>query len=178
MSPKSEKVGRIDVDTLAEAFDLPTWDDTDERNADYYAEQADHYANDPDDEESRFAAETEAANEVFARWYDAVMAAVEHEFGEHGLTLVPCQVKRRKSVERPWEYRIVPTESWRDAAGRIMDTINGVGSFEFRTVKEFLDSGPYTAREAVLKHLHWLHRRSDVYGDVSPRRRFDAAWRD
>lgn len=43
---------------------------------------------------------------------------------------------------------------WEDAADKIRETINGVGYFTFYSLREFLESGPYTARQAALSHLH------------------------
>jgi hypothetical protein len=58
-----------------------------------------------------------------------------------------------------------------------MEIVNGVGYFHFDNLKDFLDSGPYTPREAVLSHLHWLKDRAEVYGDVRPNLQYDRAVR-
>jgi hypothetical protein len=70
-----------------------------------------------------------------------------------------------------------PAETWRDAAQAIMETINGVGPFRFRSLGEFLKSGPYSPCEAVMEHLHWIKRYPDVYGSHSARSIVDRAMR-
>lgn len=106
-------------------------------------------------EEAATAAEEAYIEQEYEAYSAAVHVVAEAVFGEHGLKLVGLGT-------------VVPEVSWRDAANKIRDTINGVGNFYFSSLREFLDSGPYTARQAVLWHLHWMRRRSDVYGTVSP----------
>lgn len=92
------------------------------------------------------------------RMAQTYIGAIENIAGdllkEHGLKLVKSNS----------EYRIVALESWEDASDKIRMTINGVGYFHFNTVKEFMQSGPYTARESVLQHLGWIKDYWDVYG--------------
>jgi len=120
-------------------------------------------------EKARDAAEQQASDEIYENYANALVSTVNHFFGEHGLTVVPV----RPHVAIPFEYRIVPEKSWSDAAEAIIDTINGVGTFHFSSLQDFMDSGPYTAKQAVLKHLHWIQARSKVYGGSSPRAYFD-----
>lgn len=125
----------------------------------------------PDTFEERLidsGADDESVVEGYRNYKNALENVADHVFGEHGLVLT-----ERKSGG----YKIEPIESWRDAAAKIVHTINGVGMFHFSSVKEFLDSGPYTAREAVLSHLGYLKRRSEVYGEPSPQRMFESAMR-
>ena len=167
----------IDIDELAKMFELPTSEDLyDHDSGDTYSYAHKQAINDGESEEkaekTAQKAEQEEQDEYFHKWYDAVEAVAEKLFGEHGLTLVGKAV-RGKKVKRPFEFRIVPTKSWSDSAREIMKTINGVGMFEFNTLKDFLDSGPYSARDAVLKHLHWISRWPDVYGDSSAARMYE-----
>ena len=89
---------------------------------------------------------------------------------EHGL-------KATRTKKYVCEYKIVPVESWEDAADRIRMTINGVGYFFFNTVREFMQSGPYTARSCVLNHLGWVKDYYSVYGDSNGQSRLDRALR-
>jgi len=163
-------------------FGIPTFEEAWNEDVDWEAfdyarkEALENGASDDEADEKGRDAEQEDSGERFRLWHDAVTSAVEHEFEEHGLTLVP-RTGRGRDSRTPWEYRVVPTVSWTDAARKILHTINGVGMFEFRNVREFLDSGPYTARQAVLKHLHWLKDRAEVYGDRSARDRYHSALR-
>ena len=172
------------IDEIADMFGLPTWEKLDEMNLDYYADQrsfAEDYArkkgaSEEDAEQEGYKAEEEAQTELFNKWHDAVMHAAEKLFGEHGLELQGKRVKG-KSVSRPFELKIVPKKSWSDAANKLRETINGVGYFHFNTLKEFLDSGPYTARDAALRHLGWIKDYPAVYGDDSAERMYDRQMR-
>lgn len=153
----------LDVSQLAKLLDLPSWEDIDELNMDYYWECVDRDASEEEAMEQEFA----ARDEVERQWRNAVMHAAEQLLGEHGLEL----------QGGTWEYQLVPTVSWRDAANQIRQTINGVGYFHFGTLAEFLESGPYTAREAVLSHLGYVSRYPEVYGTSSARSLYEASWR-
>lgn len=72
-------------------------------------------------------------------------------------------------------FKIVPLESWNDAVRRIMYVINGLGEFLYKGVNHFLTSGPYTARQAVLSHLHYVKEYYNVYGGSTPIERFNHA---
>jgi hypothetical protein len=173
---------KTNIEEIADMLDLPKWEDIDERNADSRME-AGHYARkealadgDTEEEADEKAekAEMEADSELYNQWYDAVEHVAEKLFDEHGLKLVGKKYKAKKrQSNRPFDFTIVPEKSWEHAASRIMTTINGVGSFEFSSVKEFMDSGPYTAREAVLNHLHWIKDWPRVYGEGTARGMYD-----
>lgn len=85
----------------------------------------------------------------------AVESVATELFKEHGLTL------EKKSATM--EYKITPIKSWDDAANNIRETINGVGYFEFKSLSDFLDSGPYDGRSATLSHLHYIPEWYRVY---------------
>lgn len=160
---------KITIDQLAQLLDLPSWDDVDELNQQHYWEQA----RGAESEEEQEAAEQAARDEVFNQWYDAVERASSILLGEHDLELQPVG---SKSQSRPYQLKIVPSTSWSSSADKIRDTINGVGSFHFNSLREFLASGPYTARQAVLSHLSMIKRRPAVYGSASARRLYDQSW--
>lgn len=159
---KSKKPRKIkdsySVEELATLLGLPDAEDVIERN-----QHNIHSASDGiDDEEERFQAEQDAQDEVFNLWASGVDHAANVLFGNHGLELTNPKDNR-------YMYKIVPSKSWDDAANKIKETINGVGMFHFSSLREFLDSGPYTAREAVLTHLGYIKRYPEVYGDASAR---------
>ena len=52
--------------------------------------------------------------------------------------------------------------------------VNGVDYFHFGTLKEFLDSGPYSGREAVLNHIGYIPQWAEVYGDTDARRIYES----
>lgn len=81
-----------------------------------------------------------------------------------------------RTDKRRYDFKIVPSNSWDDAANKIRETINGVGTFHFNNLREFLSSGPYTARQAVLSHLGYIKRYPDVYGGSGARQLYDRAW--
>lgn len=149
-------------------FKLPSWEKIEEFNLDYIA---DAYASEGGGNEQ---AEREAQDELFGKWHAGVEAAAQELFAQHGLALRP-RVPQRGRL--PYEYRVVPLKSWEDAAEAILDTINGVGYFHFNSLREFLDSGPYTPRQAVFSHIGYIKDRPLVYGGDSAKSYYDREWR-
>jgi hypothetical protein len=166
------------LDQIAELLGVPTWERIYDLNIDHLSDEGhrayraaiDEGQSEEEAESTQEAVENESGGELMRTWYGAALRAAEHTFEEHGLILIPS---RRDNLR----FKIAPEKSWEDAARRIMDTINGVGMFEFADLREFLASGPYTARTAVLSHLGWIKRASEVYGRPSPRRIYEQAWR-
>jgi hypothetical protein len=148
-------------------LNLPPWEEVDERNQHYYWELA--RGNEDED-----AAESAARDEVYGQWYDAVERAASKLLEEHDLELQPVN---SKDTSRPYQLKIVPGTSWDSSANKLRETINGVGMFRFDNLKEFLSSGPYTARQAVLSHLSWIKSHPEVYGGQSARSLYDQGWR-
>jgi len=171
----SEKQGdKINIDQLAKFFGLPDWDRIDEMNQDNYWEAA----RGVEDEDAQMEAQHKAAEEVYRQWYDAVEHTAEKMLAEHGLELLAMKHTRKVNQNyRPHQLKIIPTKSWDDAANKIRETINGVGDFHFNDLREFLRSGPYTAKQAVLSHLGYIKRHPDVYGGTSARQLYEHAWR-
>jgi len=106
-------------------------------------------------EELALAAEAEEEAEVWNKFKDAVEFTATDLFHEHDLEVERC--------EEDGSYRVYPRTSWKATADHIRQTINGVGYFPFAGLRTFLDSGPYTPREAVVGHLHWIKDWPDVY---------------
>jgi hypothetical protein len=162
---------KISIAQLATMFGLPDWDRIDEMNQQHYWEMA----KGADDEE---AAEQEAQTEVYNRWYDAVESTAEKLLAEHGLELLAMKHTRKVHANyRPHVLKIIATTSWSDAADKLRETINGVGDFHFDNLREFLDSGPYTAKQAVLSHLGYIKRHPAVYGGLGANQMYEHAWR-
>ncbi len=170
---------KINIAQIAEMFGLPDWDKIDEMNQQHYWEMS----RGAEGEEAQLEAEREAQDEVFAQWYDAVESAASKLFEEHGLELKPAgkwhpsTYTKTKAERRPYDLKIVPSTSWNDAADKIRETINGVGDFHFNSLREFLDSGPYTARQAVLSHLGYIKKYPAVYGGSGAHQMYEQAWR-
>jgi len=158
-------IDKINIDQIGKLFNLPAWDDVDERNQDYYWQAA----RGAEDEE---AAAQEARDELFHKWHGAVTSVAERLLGEHGLEIDPVG-----KHEYPYAYKIVPYKSWDAAADKIRETINGVGYFHFNDLREFLDSGPYTARQAVLSHLGTIRDYPAVYGGQGSNQLYETAMR-
>jgi hypothetical protein len=111
-------------------------------------------------------AEAEELSEQWNKYIAAVEAVAINLFAEYHLDLTEKESKRKGT-----RYLVSPQKSWRDSCKQIVELINGIGYFHFSSsdnAREFLSSGPYTAREGVLKHLHHLRRHHEVYGDYSP----------
>jgi hypothetical protein len=165
---------RITIDQLAEMFGLPAWDKIDEMNQQHYWEMS----RGAEGEEAQLAAEREAQDEIYRQWYDAVEHASTRLFEEHGLELLGMKHTRKLHPNyRPHQLKIIPSKSWSDAADKIRETINGVGTFHFNGLREFLDSGPYTPRQAVLSHLGSIKRYPAVYGGLGAHQMYEQHWR-
>jgi len=173
----TEKAGasdKITIDQLAKLFDLPDWERVDETNQHNYWEMS----RGAEGEDAQMEAEQEAQTEIYNRWYDAVEHVAEKLLGEHGLELLAMKHTRKVQKNyRPHTLKIIPSKSWSDAADKIRETINGVGTHHFDTLREFLDSGPYTARQAVLSHLGHIKRYPAVYGGLGANQMYEHAWR-
>lgn len=179
-NPSAPASDKVNLDALAAMFGIPAWDDLRERNADSIGEAYGYAYNDAKSrgwsegkaDLAAQKAEWEAEGELYRQWRNALLGAVEPEFEKHLLELVP--VGRHKI---PYEFRVVPTKGWREAASKIIGTLNGVGEFAFGSLRDFLASGPYSAREAVLRHIHWIPSRAGVYGYRSAERSYYHAMR-
>jgi len=168
---------------LAELFGITSLDDLEARNDDYFGdffvaardEALKEGATETEADEAGFKADGEARDELYQQWHNGVTSAVEELFGRHHLEVVG----RRKAERYPFEFVVRPVagKTWADAADEIRVTINGVGYFEFRDLREFLDSGPWTAKQAVEGHLHWIKDYSEVYGTDSAQRIYERAFR-
>lgn len=121
-------------------------------------------------EEARSEAEMEASGEIATAYVNAAIETIENALTEH-FALDLTEVKGRKGEQTRW--KIAPLRTWRESLGHIVETINGVGYYHFGSIREFLNSGPYTEREGVLTHLHYLAAYGSVYGDKSLQRTFD-----
>lgn len=171
---KSKALGKeklketFNLDELAAFFDIPTWESIDENFSDSGAwsyahkEALNEGKSEEEAEELGMQAESDERAEYYNKWHDAMESAVEKTLAHIHMELTPT-----KTGSRPYEYKISPKKDWKDSAEQIRDIINGVGMFGFDTLKEFLDSGPYTPREAVLSHLGYANSYADVYGDRS-----------
>lgn len=148
---------KFDLDRMARLLGVESLNEMDDK---YWAECE---PDNPDDEDLVFSERDEA----WTNYQDALISCSEGIMKEHGLLLV------QDGENLEWE--VVPQETWDDAANHIRQTINGVGYFYFATLAEFLDSGPYTARSAVLTHLHWLKRQPEVYEGTKMKTIFDRA---
>lgn len=165
---------KLTIDQLAEMFGLPAWDKIDEMNQQHYWEMA----RGAEGEEAQLEAEREAQDEVYRQWYDAVEHVAEKLFGEHGLELLAMKHTRKIQPNyRPHQLKVIPSKSWSDAADKIRETINGVGTFHFDDLREFLDSGPYTARQAVLAHLRSMRSYPAVYDGPGAHQMYEQHWR-
>ena len=177
---RKETSDKINIDQLAKLFDLPPYDDIEELNSDniYDAGQSaydeDEDASETAREAAREKAEWHAQAEIYGQWYDAVKSVASQLFEEHGLELTPTG--KQGDDKRRYDFKIEPAKSWDEAANKIRETVNGVGYFHFNTLREFLDSGPYTARQAVLSHLEHIASYPAVYGSSSARSLYENAW--
>ena len=174
----------VEFDKLVKLYGLPDSDDIMEMNVDYIGEtyaqvhkaalrealddEMDDDAAEAYAEEKAQKAEQETSDEVYRTYVGAVESAVETTMGHANIDV---------ELKKDGKWHITPQKSWEDSAKKIVEILNGVGMFHFSSLREFLDSGPYTAREAVEKHLGVTADYAEVYGDSSPKRLYERAWR-
>lgn len=168
---------KVDVDQMAERLKLSSWDTVDECNQEYYWDEARGADAGVEGEEAKADAladaESAARDDLFHKWHAGVTRAFEKLLDVHEMRLVPCRAKD----EYPFEYFVLPKTTWAAAANALRETVNGVGHFHFSTLRAFLASGPYTARQAAIGHMHWMVDYPKVYGDLWPQRAYEEAFR-
>jgi len=115
-------------------------------------------------------AESKDYEDAFSSYRSNVESVFDRLLGNVGMTLDITEKSKGRGKEKYkiYQYKIEPVKSWDDAASQIRQLVNGVGHFHFYTMKDFLDSGPYTPRQAVESHLSYLKRYHEVYGGSSP----------
>lgn len=148
----------IDLDRMADLLGVPTLNEMDDK---YWFECM------PDDPESDDPHSSER-DECWREYENALVSVFTSLCEDHDLTLTKLG---------GGQWKLAPKVAWKYSAKCVMETINGVGMFHFQNVREFVDSGPYTERAAVLTHLHWLKRYPDVYGTGSINRMMERATR-
>jgi len=163
----------VEFDSVLRAFKLPSFEDSvnmDQSDVYGYALRQAAEEGLEGEEAEQFAMQAESDLEA---WYhDAYMASIE-ETVESAFEKVGLVAELDK---KDYKWRLSPEKSWDDTAKQIVEVINGVGYFHFSTLREFLDSGPYTAREAVEHHFGYAKDYSEVYGDRSPARQFESSF--
>ena len=182
MAKRTKTSDTFTFDELCRAVGLKAsyegMDELVEFNIHYTFEQGDYAymqaIEDGEDEDkaegAREEAHMEVDDEIRTAYINAAIETIENALGEH-FALDLTEVKGRNNEGMRW--KITPLRTWRESLGYIVETINGVGLFRFDSIREFLNSGPYTEREGVLTHLHYLADYSSVYGDKSLQRTFD-----
>lgn len=169
MAKKSLK-NRFSIDELAGLFGLRSISDFNDRlsgSDGVWAEAYDYairHEGLSGEEAERFASEQEekASDELVARYVSAIENVAETLLGALDLTVTDLGSKKYDG-----RFLVEPKHSWRDSAKAVVELVNGVGYFHFSSLREFLDSGPYTDRQAVLSHLHVANDYAVVYGDSS-----------
>ena len=112
--------------------------------------------------------ELEAAFAV--RYEKAVLAAAKAVFTPHDI-----EVEEDFDTTRG-NLLVTSATDPLEVANKIIDTINGVGYFEFSDAEELRRSLPVdTDIEAVRAHDHWCLDRWKVYGDRDPKQAFYGA---
>lgn len=162
----------VEFDRMLKLLDLPQFDDefyrSDMSEAYHWAykQAIEDELSESEAEQKGLEAESDEQDEYFKIYMNALESVIESAFSNVGLV-----VEHRK---KDGSWLLTPEKSWEDAARKIVEVINGVGYFHFNTLREFFDSGPYTAREAVENHVGYAKDYYEVYGDRSPRSRFDS----
>ena len=172
----------VNVDQLAEMFSLPSWDEIMELNLDYFFETAhdsvkgEEYNSEDERDQALATAEQDAQDDLYKQWHHAVCRTAETLLERAlGLSLHACKVKSATAI--PYEMRVKPLVSWQDSAAKLVALINGVGTFHYNSLSEFLSVECCTARQAALGHIGYAKRYSDIYGATTAQQYYDRAMR-
>jgi hypothetical protein len=155
--PPKRTTDKLSLDRICRLLGVSTPEKWDDDNIDSFCGVWDWMVKDGHTEEECQEAEQAERQEQWEKYRGAVMTVAEEVFDKHGLELT--------EMKRGYVYRVHPNpgRTWSDCANRILATINGYGPFYFSSLREFLDSGPWTPREAVLHHLGWIPDWYEVY---------------
>lgn len=182
------------LDELAAFFDLPSQADMDESTWEYVAEsgheaesaaRAEHerYEEGPfseaDADKARMEGEFAAQNELYSKWHGGIERAADELFGNLKLKLVPVGKEYKVGRSRYYgRFKVVPETSWEDAAEAVRVVIDGIGYAHVGyDLQEFLELGPWTARQAVLEHLRTAATGyPEVYGSSGAQRIYEQSW--
>ena len=170
-------------DRLCSAFGLKAgmedYEDLHERNIDYFfsihdgaEKEALRDGKDPAEADEIGAEAAAEANDRMYEGYEAAAVGAIEKMAEEFFDLNVIEIKG-KPGKTPTTYKVKPIKSWKQSGEKIVEAINGVGYFYFRDFKDLMRSGPYTEREAVLSHLHYLADIGSIYGTTSLQRKFD-----
>jgi hypothetical protein len=107
-------------------------------------------------------AEHEAQRGYYNLWEGTVENGMDAVLKSVKLVAVPA--KHIGKHNQTFKIKPANGETWETVLTEIRELINGVGYYTFYSNKELKDSGPYTARQAVLGHLHYLSDYDAVYG--------------
>jgi len=142
-----------------------------------YKEAIKDGASEEEAEEAMQKAQEDQEAAIVDAYFDSAVSTIEDQLSEHfALNLIEVTKKDKKGKpigEQRWQIK--PLRTWKESLGLIVETINGVGYFTFDSLREFLNSGPYTEREGCLTHLHWLKDHGDVYGEQPLKRQFESS---
>ena len=169
-------------DRLCSAFGMEAgmedYENLYERNIDYFfsiqdeaEKEARRDGKDPAEAEEIGAEAAAEANDRMYGGYEAAAVGAIEKMAEEFFDLNVIEIKA--TPKTPTTYKVKPIKSWKQSGEKIVEAINGVGYFYFQNFKDLMRSGPYTEREAVLSHLHYLADVGSIYGAVSLQRKFD-----
>ena len=160
-----------DIDSRGGFYDYASFDDEARREVDeddYLDEEGELDESAYDEavteraDELRLEAEQAHSRRYYNLWEGTVENGMDGALANVKLVAVPS----KKIGKHDQTFKIKPAagETWETVLTEIRELINGVGYFIFYSNKELKDSGPYTARQAVLGHLHNLSDYGEVYG--------------
>ncbi len=163
---------KIDVIRMARILGVKTPEEFDEElrtiPRDTYGivlrEAIDEGCSDEEAEEKAMAAEDAELAELVRKYESDLVSIFENEAANLKLEISALKTK-------PGVYAITPKDSWAKSAQAVRSIVHGIAGWWFPSFREFLDSGPYTPRQAVDAHLGYLGEQWKLYGYASPQRR-------
>lgn len=169
------------LDEIAKLLGVTTWEKMEEMNPDawgYQYSEAHRQAkaeglSDEEAEEKALEAESQARDEDYRSWKNAMEHVAETFLGYHGMTMSPLKTKSYLyKITSACANPLTGEPNWDEPAEKIMGTINGDGILgHIASLKDFkYMESTKSSRKIALEHLSWIARYADVYGVASAKR--------
>ena len=180
---KSFYLGLKNYDTLdmlirVMDLDLPTLEEVDEMNMDYFGEirqgaiesaKADGYS-DEEAEKKGDEREAEEMTENSEKYLEAILKTLNYLLNSHHLEL--------NASTKGYYLTTTNQNTWKETAQQVAETITGYGMFEYQNAQALKDGLPCkTFCEAALQHLHWFKHYPAVYGNTNYKEIYNREWR-
>lgn len=172
------------LNQIAQMFRLPSSEDVDDNliegstaYSEMYSQAIEEGMSEEEAERTASLSEDEYRGDAYNQWNAAIQAVATHFFEKVGLGFNPIYRGRGRN-RVSYEIKIIPAVNWKESASLLLELMNGVGTFEFDSLRDLMESGPYRSyKDCTLQHLWWIRSYSAVYGGTSPEQMYDRFYR-